>query len=66
MFYLRKIVMTCHLTHRYPGQEHASGSSKIPSVIYYDRAGKVRAVGAEALLDSVMDVAEEERWMKVE
>ena len=33
--------------------EHISGASKIPTVIYYDRSGKVGvadAVGAEAMI----------------
>ncbi|KAJ4469075.1 hypothetical protein C8J55DRAFT_460555 [Lentinula edodes] len=50
---------------RFPAQA-PGGSSKIPSVLYYDSAGKVRAVGAETLLDTVIEQAEDEQWTKVE
>ncbi|KAI5114568.1 hypothetical protein M0805_008181 [Coniferiporia weirii] len=55
----------CNIT-RYPGQEHVSGSSKIPSVLYYDRQGLLRAAGAEALLGKNVERAEDEEWTKVE
>ncbi|KAG2015040.1 hypothetical protein CC2G_008346 [Coprinopsis cinerea AmutBmut pab1-1] len=51
---------------RYPAQEQVSGSSKIPTVMYYDTEGKVRAVGAEAMSEAVYEQAEDERWFKVE
>ncbi|KDR71211.1 hypothetical protein GALMADRAFT_143923 [Galerina marginata CBS 339.88] len=51
---------------RFPGQPHSGGSSKIPTIIYYDRSGKVRAVGAEAAVEQVYEIAEEEDWIKVE
>ena len=51
---------------RFPANELISGASKIPTVIYYDRAGKVRAVGAEALQEGVFEIAEEENWIKAE
>jgi hypothetical protein len=35
-------------------------------MIYYDQSGKVRAVGAEAMKESVYAVAEEEKWVKAE
>jgi hypothetical protein len=35
-------------------------------VIYYDLSGKVRAVGAEAMKESIYMVAEDENWMKAE
>ncbi|KAJ7137618.1 hypothetical protein C8R43DRAFT_1089388 [Mycena crocata] len=38
---------------RFPAQDHVGGDSKVPSVIYYDRFGSVRA-------------AEEEGWVKSE
>ncbi|KAJ3815434.1 hypothetical protein F5876DRAFT_85802 [Lentinula aff. lateritia] len=50
---------------RFPAQA-PGGSSKIPSVLYYDSAGKVQAVGAETLLDTVIEQAEDEQWTKVE
>ncbi|KAE9397395.1 hypothetical protein BT96DRAFT_921574 [Gymnopus androsaceus JB14] len=50
---------------RFPAQP-PGGASKIPSVLYYDAAGVARAVGAETLLPSVLDKAEDELWFKVE
>ncbi|CAA7260321.1 unnamed protein product [Cyclocybe aegerita] len=52
---------------RFPGQhESYNGSSKIPTIIYYDKNGKVRAVGAEAVTESMLVAAEEECWFKAE
>ncbi|PPR01388.1 hypothetical protein CVT24_006226 [Panaeolus cyanescens] len=51
---------------QFPAQEYISGASKIPTVIYYDRTGKVRAVGAEAMREGIYEVAEEEKWIKAE
>ncbi|KAH6918429.1 hypothetical protein BKA70DRAFT_1087615 [Coprinopsis sp. MPI-PUGE-AT-0042] len=51
---------------RYPAHEQVSGASKIPTVIYYDRAGNAVAVGAEALREGVYEIAEEEGWSKAE
>ncbi|KIK58160.1 hypothetical protein GYMLUDRAFT_228044, partial [Collybiopsis luxurians FD-317 M1] len=50
---------------RFPAQL-PGGASKIPSVLYYDSTGKVRAIGAETLLESTIEAAEEEKWHKVE
>ena len=35
-------------------------------MIYYDRGGKVRAVGAESMKEGIYEVAEEENWVKAE
>ncbi|KAF9524963.1 hypothetical protein CPB83DRAFT_944651 [Crepidotus variabilis] len=51
---------------RFPAHEHISGASKIPTIIYYDRAGKVKAVGAEALREGILETAEDEEWTKAE
>ena len=51
---------------RFPAHECTAGTAKIPTVIYYDRSGKVRAVGAEALREGICDVAEDEKWVKTE
>ncbi|KAI9573191.1 hypothetical protein HD554DRAFT_2059675 [Boletus coccyginus] len=51
---------------RYPAQEHVGGDNKIPSILYYDRQGSLRAVGAEALQQHIIDQAEEEKWVKLE
>ncbi|RXW20477.1 hypothetical protein EST38_g5375 [Candolleomyces aberdarensis] len=51
---------------RFPAHEQVSGASKIPTVIYYDKYGKVQAVGAEALQEGVFEQAEENEWTKAE
>ena len=51
---------------RFPAHEHVSGVSKIPTVIYYDQSGEVKAVGAEAMKEGIYEVAEDENWVKVE
>ena len=51
---------------RFPAHERTTGTSKIPTVIYYDRSGKVRAVGAEAVREGICEVAEDEMWAKAE
>ncbi|KAF7362770.1 hypothetical protein MVEN_00626700 [Mycena venus] len=51
---------------RFPAQDHVGGDSKVPSVVYYDRSGRVRACGAEALQESVVEQAGQERWEKAE
>jgi hypothetical protein len=51
---------------RFPGQEHVVGSTKIPSVIYYDRQGRMKAAGAEADTSAAQARAEDEGWIKAE
>ena len=51
---------------RFPAQENISGASKIPTVIYYDLSGTVRAVGAEAMKEGIYLVADDENWVKAE
>ncbi|KAJ7024781.1 hypothetical protein C8F04DRAFT_152116 [Mycena alexandri] len=51
---------------RFPAQDHIGGDSKVPSILYYDQLGRVRACGAEALHESVVEQAEEECWQKAE
>ncbi|TFL04077.1 hypothetical protein BDV98DRAFT_502736 [Pterulicium gracile] len=53
-----------HGVTRFPGQEHVVGNSKIPSVLYYDKYGKMQAAGAEA--ESQENLAEDEGWIKTE
>ena len=50
----------------YPGQEHVTGNTKIPSILYYDRDGVVKAAGAEAEGAQIEALAEDEEWTKVE
>ncbi|EIW80673.1 hypothetical protein CONPUDRAFT_82796 [Coniophora puteana RWD-64-598 SS2] len=59
-------VPTIQGVNRYPAQDHVGGDSKIPSILYYDDEGKVRAIGAEALQESVLENAEDEDWQKAE
>ncbi|PFH47372.1 hypothetical protein AMATHDRAFT_6813 [Amanita thiersii Skay4041] len=49
---------------RFPAQQ--VGDSKIPTVVYYDRKGEVRAVGAEAVQEGIDEIAEDEGWVKAE
>ncbi|TFK18829.1 hypothetical protein FA15DRAFT_241935 [Coprinopsis marcescibilis] len=51
---------------KFPAQEHNSGASKIPTVMYYDQRGIVRAAGAETLRDGIEEMAEDEGWDKAE
>ncbi|TFK64289.1 hypothetical protein BDN72DRAFT_881586 [Pluteus cervinus] len=51
---------------RYPSQQKVGGDSKIPSIVYYDKHGDVRAIGAEALQEAFIEQAEEEGFIKVE
>ena len=51
---------------RYPGHEWLSGGLKTPSILYYDRQGKVSAVGAGALREGIYETAEDEMWTKCE
>jgi hypothetical protein len=49
---------------RFPAQDFG-GASKIPTIIYYDRGGKVRAVGAETIREDIYEIADE-NWVKSE
>jgi hypothetical protein len=51
---------------RFPGQEHVAGNSKIPSVIYYDQYGSIKAAGAEADTAAMASLAEEQAWIRTE
>ncbi|KDQ57107.1 hypothetical protein JAAARDRAFT_688375 [Jaapia argillacea MUCL 33604] len=55
-----------HGVTRFPGQEHVAGNSKIPSILYYDRAGNLMAAGAEAEGASIEAQAEDNEWSKAE
>ena len=55
----------CRLT-RFPAQETISGASKIPTIIYYDKNGQVKAVGAEATKDGIYETAMDQGWIKAE
>ncbi|RXW25678.1 hypothetical protein EST38_g185 [Candolleomyces aberdarensis] len=51
---------------RFPGHEQIRGESKIPTIIYYDSLGKVRAIGAEAIKEGISETALDEGWTKAE
>jgi hypothetical protein len=51
---------------RFPAQETISGASKIPTVIYYDPKGHVKAIGAEATRNGIYEAALEGDWYKAE
>lgn len=51
---------------RYPAQQCIEGEDKIPSILYYDQQHTVRAVGAEALQEHIIEQAEGENWTKLE
>ena len=43
-----------------------SGDAKVPSLLFYDKSGEVRAAGAEVLTESVIETAMMEGWTKAE
>lgn len=51
---------------RFPAQEQVGGDSKIPTIIYYDENGEVKAVGAEAMGENLEESVQEEGWTKAE
>ncbi|KAI0734053.1 hypothetical protein C8Q72DRAFT_771544 [Fomitopsis betulina] len=53
---------------RYPGQEaeNRARDTKIPSVLFYDEDGEVRAVGAEAVSDGTELEALDNGWIRAE
>ncbi|KAF5355161.1 hypothetical protein D9756_005596 [Leucocoprinus leucothites] len=53
-----------HGVHKFPGQISAGGDAKIPSIMYYDQNGRMRAAGAEAEREGIEIMAEEEGWVK--
>ncbi|KAF7362767.1 hypothetical protein MVEN_00626400 [Mycena venus] len=47
---------------RFPGQQDVGGDSKVPTSIYYDRDGIIRAEGADTTLAASMEKADDEGW----
>ncbi|KAF9231963.1 hypothetical protein BU15DRAFT_67879 [Melanogaster broomeanus] len=45
-----------HGVSKYPGQENVGGNNKIPSIIYYDKEGSLRAVGAETQQKDIIEL----------
>jgi hypothetical protein len=50
----------------FPGQEHLAGCHKIPTVVYYDQKGSMKAGGDEVTSTSARLDAVVNRWTKVE
>ncbi|KAJ2932296.1 hypothetical protein H1R20_g4799, partial [Candolleomyces eurysporus] len=51
---------------RFPAQEDIGGATKVPTLIYYDKAGHVCAAGAVAVTEGMFEMAELEQWVKAE
>ncbi|KAF8549070.1 hypothetical protein OG21DRAFT_1515573 [Imleria badia] len=51
---------------RFPGQAAVGGDAKVPSLLYYDRTGNIKAAGAEVLTEGVLEAALTEEWTRVE
>ncbi|TFK64303.1 hypothetical protein BDN72DRAFT_846729 [Pluteus cervinus] len=51
---------------KFPYQDPTNGSTKVPSIIWYNAEGKVEAIGAQAVLDATIKKAEVQQWSKVE
>jgi hypothetical protein len=51
---------------RFPGQAAVGGDAKVPSLLYYDQTGNVRAAGAEVLAENMLEAALTEGWTKAE
>ncbi|KAJ3710594.1 hypothetical protein DFJ43DRAFT_1170684 [Lentinula guzmanii] len=49
----------------FPAQAKVGGSAKIPSIVCYDKEGKVRAVGSEAEEPAFIEQAEDEGFVTV-
>lgn len=50
---------------RFSGRKPDGRSSKVPSVLYYDQSGQLRAVGSETTSSEILKQAREEAWLKV-
>ena len=51
---------------RFPEQVQSGEGCKIPSVLYYDYNGSLKAIGAGAVREGIEGIAQEEGWVKVE
>ncbi|KAK0209592.1 hypothetical protein IW262DRAFT_1281463 [Armillaria fumosa] len=49
---------------RFPSQEHVGSDAKIPTIMYYDGEGTVKAIGMEALKENIIKTAEDKGWVK--
>ncbi|KAF9047821.1 hypothetical protein BJ165DRAFT_1387797 [Panaeolus papilionaceus] len=62
----RTLLLKDDAMYRFPGQENVGGDCKIPTIMYYDNAGQLRAAGAEAKDQGIEEKAAEEDWVKAE
>jgi hypothetical protein len=66
----RVYLMVEHVTYQrsfsYPAHSLVGGDSKIPTILYYDNNGLLKACGAEALDPGLTIAAEAEGWIKTE
>ncbi|KAI6044886.1 hypothetical protein EDC04DRAFT_2889550 [Pisolithus marmoratus] len=51
---------------KFPGQEHIGGDNKIPSILYYDKEGRLQAAGAETQQPHIIEKAGKEEWVRLE
>ncbi|KAL4079085.1 hypothetical protein J3A83DRAFT_4367804 [Scleroderma citrinum] len=51
---------------KFPAQDHVGGDNKIPSIVYYDQEGTVRAVGAETQQPHIIEEATKDQWIRLE
>jgi len=61
-----KVRFSVLIPRSFPGDQRTAGTARVPTLIYYDQTGKVRAVGAEAMREGIHEQAEEEQWIKSE
>ncbi|KAG9312581.1 hypothetical protein JVU11DRAFT_6978 [Chiua virens] len=50
----------------FPAQGLVGGNAKVPSLLYYDDHGNLKAAGAEVLTEANIQTALEEEWTKAE
>ncbi|PPQ98997.1 hypothetical protein CVT24_003479 [Panaeolus cyanescens] len=55
----------CGVT-QFPAQKSVGADCKIPTILYYDTKGNMRAAGAEACDDGIADEVEDQGWVKAE
>ena len=51
---------------RFPAQALACGDAKVPSLLYYDKGGDVKAAGAEVLTEGIIESALTAGWIRAE
>ncbi|KAF8675525.1 hypothetical protein AX14_005094, partial [Amanita brunnescens Koide BX004] len=60
------LVPEIHGVTRFPAQQKVGGDSKIPTIVYYDKEGALRAIGAEATEDEFLEEADQNEYTRVE